>query len=114
MKAQITQELKRKDRMENIKLGPGGIREIEFIGQAFQLIRGGTEKSAANTRHSRRPRHFSSLKPVAICRCRTTQRVIPSFYVRVENHIQQYQDRQTHDLPTSDKARLILAYSMRL
>jgi glutamine synthetase adenylyltransferase len=25
----------------NIKLGPGGIREIEFIGQSFQLIRGG-------------------------------------------------------------------------
>jgi [glutamine synthetase] adenylyltransferase / [glutamine synthetase]-adenylyl-L-tyrosine phosphorylase len=28
---------------DNIKLGPGGIREIEFIGQAFQLIRGGRD-----------------------------------------------------------------------
>ena len=45
LKAQITQELRRKDRMENIKLGPGGIREIEFIGQAFQLIRGGNDKA---------------------------------------------------------------------
>ena len=45
LKAQITQELRRKDRIDNVKLGRGGIREIEFIGQAFQLIRGGNEKS---------------------------------------------------------------------
>ena len=43
LKIQITQELQRKDRMDNVKLGPGGIREIEFIGQAFQLIRGGQD-----------------------------------------------------------------------
>lgn len=43
LKFQITQELRRKDRMENVKLGPGGIREVEFIGQAFQLIRGGQD-----------------------------------------------------------------------
>jgi glutamate-ammonia-ligase adenylyltransferase len=30
--------------MDNVKLGPGGIREIEFIGQAFQLIRGGQDR----------------------------------------------------------------------
>ena len=50
LKFQITQELQRKDRLENIKLGPGGIREIEFIGQAFQLIRGGTEKKLQELR----------------------------------------------------------------
>ena len=41
MKRTIAQEVKRKGMSGNIKLGPGGIREIEFIGQAFQLIRGG-------------------------------------------------------------------------
>ncbi len=111
LKLQITQELKRKDRMENIKLGPGGIREIEFIGQAFQLIRGGNEK-ALQTR--------GILDVLAIL---DNKNLLPHadaeqlgasyrFLRRVENHIQQYQDRQTHDLPTSEKARSILAYSL--
>ncbi len=39
--AQIRREVARKDKADNIKLGPGGIREIEFIAQVFQLIRGG-------------------------------------------------------------------------
>ncbi len=41
MKRLIAQEVARKDMAENIKLGPGGIREIEFIVQAFQIVRGG-------------------------------------------------------------------------
>jgi glutamine synthetase adenylyltransferase len=41
--AQIRREVARKDMAEHIKLGPGGIREIEFIAQVFQLIRGGRE-----------------------------------------------------------------------
>jgi glutamate-ammonia-ligase adenylyltransferase len=43
MKALIAQEVERKGMQRNVKLGPGGIREIEFIGQAFQLIYGGRE-----------------------------------------------------------------------
>ncbi len=39
----IAKELHRKGMDANIKLGPGGIREIEFIGQAFQLVRGGRD-----------------------------------------------------------------------
>ncbi|CAG7856392.1 partial Bifunctional glutamine synthetase adenylyltransferase/adenylyl-removing enzyme, partial [biofilm metagenome] len=111
LKFQITQELKRKDRMENVKLGPGGIREIEFIGQAFQLIRGGQVK-ALQTR--------GILDVLQILG--ELQLMIPSdveqlsqsyrFLRRVENHIQQYQDRQTHDLPTTDEARVILAFSL--
>jgi glutamate-ammonia-ligase adenylyltransferase len=41
--AQIRQEVRRRDMQDNIKLGPGGIREIEFIAQVFQLIRGGRD-----------------------------------------------------------------------
>ena len=43
MKAMIAREVERRELQDNIKLGPGGIREIEFIVQAQQLIRGGTE-----------------------------------------------------------------------
>ena len=44
MKAMIAREVERRELRDNIKLGPGGIREIEFIVQAFQLIRGGGDR----------------------------------------------------------------------
>ncbi|WP_304163102.1 bifunctional [glutamate--ammonia ligase]-adenylyl-L-tyrosine phosphorylase/[glutamate--ammonia-ligase] adenylyltransferase, partial [Lonsdalea britannica] len=43
MKSLIAREVRRRDLRNNIKLGPGGIREVEFITQVFQLIRGGRE-----------------------------------------------------------------------
>jgi glutamate-ammonia-ligase adenylyltransferase len=46
--AQIRQEVAKKDKADNVKLGPGGIREIEFIAQVFQLIRGGRDPGAAD------------------------------------------------------------------
>ena len=44
MKALIEREVERRELEDHVKLGPGGIREIEFIVQAFQLIRGGRLK----------------------------------------------------------------------
>ncbi len=41
--SQIRREVEHRDLLDNIKLGPGGIREIEFIAQVFQLIRGGRD-----------------------------------------------------------------------
>ena len=111
LKLQITQELKRKDRMENIKLGPGGIREIEFIGQAFQLIRGGHEKTLQTRGILDVLSILSRLKLLPQVDADQLSHSY-RFLRRVENHIQQYQDRQTHDLPTSEQARLILAYSL--
>ena len=43
MKSMIEREMARKGMRDNVKLGPGGIREVEFIGQVFQLLRGGRE-----------------------------------------------------------------------
>lgn len=43
MKQMIAREVRRRGLKDNIKLGAGGIREIEFIAQVFQLIRGGRE-----------------------------------------------------------------------
>ncbi|STD22877.1 glutamate-ammonia-ligase adenylyltransferase [Enterobacter asburiae] len=45
MKGMIAREVRRRGLKDNIKLGAGGIREIEFIVQVFQLIRGGREPS---------------------------------------------------------------------
>jgi len=111
LKAQITQELKRKDRCDNIKLGPGGIREVEFIGQAFQLIRGGNEK-ALQTRGILDVLWI--LGERGLLEANDAEQLAQSyrFLRRVENHVQQYQDRQTHDLPTDAAVRKILAYSL--
>ena len=111
LKAQITQELRRKDRMENIKLGPGGIRECEFIGQAFQLIRGGNEKDLQIRGILD---VLQLLGELELLTTKDAEQLKQSycFLRRVENHIQQYQDQQTHDLPTSPNVQLILAYSL--
>ena len=111
LKQQITQELKRKDRLENIKLGPGGIREIEFIGQAFQLIRGGNEPEL-----QQRPilTILAVLEKLDLLD-KTDTEILHTSYIflrRVENHIQQYQHKQTHDLPSDPLVQNILAYSM--
>jgi len=111
LKAQITQELRRKDRMENIKLGPGGIREIEFIGQAFQLIRGGNDK-ALQIRPILDVLQLLGERELLAQNDAEQLKQSYRFLRRVENHIQQYQDQQTHDLPTEPLAQRILAHSL--
>ena len=111
LKAQISQELRRNDRMDNIKLGPGGIREIEFIGQAFQLIRGGHEKALQTRGILAVLQVLGALKLLTPNDAEQLQQSY-CFLRRVENHIQQYQDQQCHDLPTDPSVQLILAYSL--
>lgn len=109
LKAQITQELRRKDRIDNVKLGRGGIREIEFIGQAFQLIRGGNEKSLQIRGILDVLQRLSEL---GLLNSEDAQQLTQSYHFlrRVENRIQQYQDKQTHDLPTNERAKQSMAY----
>ena len=109
LKAQIAQELRRKDRVDNVKLGRGGIREIEFIGQAFQLIRGGNEKSLQV-----RPilNVLQKLSELELLNPEDAAQLTQSYHFlrRVENRIQQYQDKQTHDLPINENAKNAMAY----
>ncbi|MDC9729201.1 MAG: bifunctional [glutamate--ammonia ligase]-adenylyl-L-tyrosine phosphorylase/[glutamate--ammonia-ligase] adenylyltransferase [Methyloprofundus sp.] len=111
LKQQITQELQRKDRMDNVKLGPGGIREIEFIGQAFQLIRGGQD---TDLQERQIQIILKLLGDKGLLSAEDSVQLIRSyqFLRRAENHIQEYQDRQAHDLPKTEKEQLILAFSM--
>ena len=111
LKAQITQELKRKDRMENVKLGPGGIREVEFIGQAFQLIRGGQDKILQKRGILE---VLANLGQLGLLPQQDVDQLTGSyrFLRKVENHIQQYRDQQTQDLPASETSRQALAYSL--
>jgi len=111
LKVQITQELQRKDRMDNVKLGPGGIREIEFIGQAFQLIRGGQDSDLQNRRIQV---ILKQLGEKDLLLPKDTEQLLTSyqFLRRVENHIQEFQNKQAHDLPKTARDQAILAFSM--
>lgn len=111
LKQQITQELQRKDRMDNVKLGPGGIREIEFIGQAFQLIHGGKDIALQDRRIQV---ILSLLGEKNLLAVEEAQQLLASyqFLRRVENHIQEFQNKQAHDLPKTEHEQQILAFSM--
>lgn len=111
MKVMIVQELARRDVGDNVKLGLGGIREIEFIGQAFQLIRGGRvpelRERSILTILARLPR-LGLLPEYA------SQRLIGAYrFLRLtENRLQEWRDRQTHILPEDPLARRRLAASL--
>ncbi|MEN8177506.1 MAG: bifunctional [glutamate--ammonia ligase]-adenylyl-L-tyrosine phosphorylase/[glutamate--ammonia-ligase] adenylyltransferase [Pseudomonadota bacterium] len=112
MKQLISRELHKKGMDANVKLGSGGIREIEFIGQAFQLIRGGRDKAL----------QIRSILPVL--KLLEARDILPEYVAKeliqayeflrlVENRIQAWADKQTHLLPGDDEGRLRLARSMR-
>ncbi|MFZ1829178.1 MAG: bifunctional [glutamate--ammonia ligase]-adenylyl-L-tyrosine phosphorylase/[glutamate--ammonia-ligase] adenylyltransferase [Candidatus Competibacteraceae bacterium] len=111
MKAMIAQEVERKGMQRNVKLGPGGIREIEFIGQAFQLIYGGREPAL-------RERSILRVLDTLAASGRLPEAAVNSlkcaydFLRRVENRLQAWADRQTHDLPETELAKLRLAFAM--
>ncbi|MDT3310971.1 bifunctional [glutamate--ammonia ligase]-adenylyl-L-tyrosine phosphorylase/[glutamate--ammonia-ligase] adenylyltransferase [Pseudomonas sp. rhizo66] len=107
MKQLIQQEVRRKGMADNIKLGSGGIREVEFIAQAFQLIHGGRDLSL-----QQRPllKVLSTLEgqgylpPAVISELREGY----EFLRYTEHAIQAIADRQTQMLPdgTQDQARI--------
>jgi glutamate-ammonia-ligase adenylyltransferase len=111
MKAKISQEVRRLGPRTHIKLGAGGIREIEFFVQVFQLIRGGVLPVLQE------PRILAVLEllpqerlvPEEVCGALTSAY---DFLRRTEHRLQEYEDRQTHVLPLDSAGRLRLAAAM--
>jgi len=113
MKAMIEREVQRRDLEDDIKLGDGGIREIEFIVQSFQLIRGGQERRLQGTAL----RHALSLLAGAKLLPASAVAELDAAYVflrRVENRLQMWANQQLHRLPAEPGARERLAWSMAL
>jgi glutamate-ammonia-ligase adenylyltransferase len=111
MKHRITQQVKNKKLKDNIKLGAGGIREIEFFGQLFQLIRGGVEPEL----QERKILKVLELLQTHNCINEKTKTQLKQAYLflrLVENRLQAYADLQTHDIPQRPDQRNILALSM--
>ncbi|MGB3046363.1 MAG: glutamine-synthetase adenylyltransferase, partial [Dokdonella sp.] len=111
MKELIDAEVARKDMAEHIKLGPGGIREIEFIIQLLQLIRGGREPAL---------RVRGLLPALSVCEqlglisARRARQLGEAyrFLRRLENRVQMFADQQTHELPADDTQRQRIALAL--
>lgn len=107
MKSMISREVRRRQLKDNIKLGSGGIREVEFIVQSVQLIRGGQEPSL------QQPSILSTLQSLVLLETFTEKEahhlLQAYFYLRkVEHCLQQFADCQTQVLPDDplNQARL--------
>lgn len=114
MKAMIEREERAAENRDNIKLGPGGIREIEFIVQTLQLVRGGT---VPELRQRRLLTALEALGDAGLMPPATVAELRAAYlHLRdVENRLQFIADRQTHELPTNplDRARLTHAMGCR-
>ena len=109
--AEVRRDVARRELADHVKLGPGGIREIEFIAQALQLVRGGRDPEL-------------TLRPtLPILEQLARKRLLPEpaqrelaaaydFLRRVEHRLQYLDDAQTHDLPENDEDRARVAAMM--
>lgn len=111
MKQKIALEVRRKGLEYNIKTGAGGIREIEFFGQMFQLMRGGV---IPRLRARRILTILNVLVSEAFIEPATRDELTTAylFLRNTEHRIQELADRQTHELPQKAEDRLKLAAGM--
>ena len=111
MHRQIRDQGLRRDYLANVKLGDGGIREIEFIVQALQIVRGGREPEL---------RVKGTLPALVVLEARNLlpQSAVAAlrdayvFLRRTEHRLQYRNDQQTHQLPANADERALLAESM--
>lgn len=113
MKQLIAQEVRRKQLTNNIKLGSGGIRDIEFIVQSFQLIQGGKNpsiriKQLLNALQALHRSKYISLQAF------NELRGAYLWLRKVEHSIQQFADEQSQTLPDTKQAQASLLASLDL
>lgn len=111
MKQQIILETKHAKIKDNIKLGAGGIREIEFFGQIFQLIRGGVTPILQTRRIQKTLTLLAHRNYIPQSVCDELLKAY-IFLRKTENRLQEFSDRQTHKLPSDILGKERLAKSM--
>lgn len=111
MKQLIEQEISFSNLQHDIKRGPGGIRQVEFIAQAIQLIRGGQDKQL---QHPNLLTTLSYIKQSELLQKQTCDDLINAylFLRKTENRLQMFKDQQTHTLPVTSNEQQRLALSM--
>lgn len=111
MKQLIAREVRIKAMQNDIKRGPGGIREIEFIGQVFQLIRGGQDRRLQQRKILSVLRYLKESRTLEASIVDELQAAYV-FLRDVEHRLQMVADKQTHALPNDESAQLRLAHAM--
>lgn len=109
----VRQETRHPERNLNVKLGRGGIREIEFLAQVFQLIRGGRDpglrdRSTRATLYTLAEKKL--LAPAVVERLQESYR----FLRNLEHRVQYLDDAQTHVVPAAAQDRALVAQMMGL
>ncbi len=111
LKDKIDLQARARGMRDNIKIGQGGIREIEFFVQAFQILKGGRNQQLQSTRilHC-----FDALEQQAIVPESNIQllRQAYLFLRRLENRIQMFDDQQCHDLPSDESQQTRIAITL--
>jgi glutamate-ammonia-ligase adenylyltransferase len=113
MKSMISREVERRELQDNVKLGPGGIREIEFVVQAYQLLRGGSDPALQAPSLLRVLPRLTGQKRLSDAAVRELSEAY-EYLRRLENRLQMYADEQTHVLPTAAERRARIATAMRV
>ncbi|MEP7245725.1 MAG: bifunctional [glutamate--ammonia ligase]-adenylyl-L-tyrosine phosphorylase/[glutamate--ammonia-ligase] adenylyltransferase [Gammaproteobacteria bacterium] len=111
MKQLIEREVERRELADHVKLGPGGIREIEFVVQAFQLIRGGRFKRLQTASLLEALPLLDGnklLTPLAVLELHAAY----AYLRRLENRLQMLADAQEHQLPKDALGRARIALAM--
>lgn len=113
MKASIAAEVARRDMADDLKRGPGGIREVEFLAQALQLIRGGREPALRERRLQPALRALRDAGHLSAEAC-TALLDAYRFLRLLENRLQMLRDAQTQRLPgdAQDRERLALGLGL--
>lgn len=111
LKHMIEAEVRRRNLVDNFKLGSGGIREIEFIAQVFELMRGGRIPELVERSLRKTLRNITKLQLLPQDVCERLD-VCYIYLRRLENITQELADKQTQSLPYSEKDQLRVAISM--
>ena len=98
MKALIVREVARRELEQDLKLGTGGIREIEFIVQSMQLVRGGSDRRLQNAALLEVMPLLAGSKLLSSAEI---AKLSEAYLVlrKAENAVQMIRDEQTHRLP---------------
>ncbi len=111
LKQMIASEVRRRGLQQNVKLGTGGIREVEFIAQAFQLIRGGRDSRLQTSSLMA----VLNLLPETAGLATTDVEELRKCYwfLRdVEHALQAVHDKQTQDLPAEEAEQARIAFAL--
>ena len=111
LKVVMEQEVARKGMEHSVKHGPGGIREVEFTGQAFQMVRGGRTPAL---RYRRLLTVLARLGELDLLPAHAVESLSSAYrFLRATEHrLQQVDDRQEHMLPLDEPGRARIAAAM--